>query len=317
MKIGKISEAVLKRSVLRLISHKNEQIIVGGAVGQDCAVIDAGDRYILTSTECALTGERYAPYFAVLRGAGNIAACGGTPVSASAAFILSAEFDEKRLKELTVMVNDACRECGIGLSGGHTELTDNARADLMTVTVTGSCPKDRLLSLKRAAAGMAVIATKWIAMEETVYLQTEHREKLLERLSESYVAQASEIFGQACILKEARIAAQNGAVAMHDVAGKGIFAALWELSAGSGCGLNIDLRAIPVRQETIEFCELFGINPYEAASAGCMLIVTENPGHMLNALTKEKIPAVLIGYLTEDNDKKLVNNDEIRYLDRP
>ena len=317
MKNSKISESVLNRSVLKLITNKNRSVVTGGAAGQDCSVIDAGDSYILTSTECALTGERLAPYFAVMRAANNIAACGGTPVAASAAFILKEDFDEKRLKDLTRLVNDACGVCKIQLSGGHTELCGGAERDMVTVTVTGTCPKNGLLSLKNASAGMAVIETGWIAMEETAYLYDEHRDKLLERLPVAYVDKVSAAAGQACLLDTARLASDNGAVAMHDVAQKGIFAALWELSVRSGCGLDIDLRAIPVRQETIEFCEIMGLNPYEEASAGSMLVVTDNPGRLLEAFGEQDISAVVIGYLTADNDKKLVNGDEVRYLDKP
>ena len=137
MKNKKISESVLNRSVLKLITQKNRQVVIGGAVGHDCSVIDVGDKYILTSTECALTGERLAPYFAVIRAVNNIAACGGTPVAASAAFILPEEYDEKALKELTRMVDKACGECGIQLAGGHTEVSGDASSDMVTITVTG------------------------------------------------------------------------------------------------------------------------------------------------------------------------------------
>lgn len=151
MKNKKISESVLNRSVFKLITQKNRQVVIGGAVGHDCSVIDAGDKYILTSTECALTGERLAPYFAVIRAVNNIAACGGTPVAASAAFILPEEYDEKALKELTRIVDKACGECGIQLAGGHTEAGENALSDMVTITVTGMCMKNELMSLRNAS----------------------------------------------------------------------------------------------------------------------------------------------------------------------
>lgn len=317
MKNKKISESVLNRSVFKLITQKNRQVVIGGAVGHDCSVIDVGDKYILTSTECALTGERLAPYFAVIRAVNNIAACGGTPVAASAAFILPEEYDEKALKELTRMVDKACGECGIQLAGGHTEACENVSSQMVAVTVTGMCMKDELMSLKNASAGMAVIAANWIAIEESAYLVDEHRDELLKRLPVSYVSNMDDIAHHACAIPVARLAAANGAEAMHDVAQKGIFAALWELSVGSRCGLNIDLRAIPVRQETIEFCEIMGINPYEASSAGGMLVVAPHPERLLEAFGRENITAAVIGYLTADNDKKIINGDEVRYLDKP
>ena len=305
MKNKKISETILKRSVLKLITCKNQNVIKGGALGQDCSAIDAGDKYILTSTECALTRERLAPYFAVIRAVNNIAVCGGNAIAASAAFILRDDFDEKSLKEITRMVNEACGECGIQLSGGHTEQTENALHDMVTITVTGLCRKDKLLSIKEASAGMAVVAVNRIAIEQTAYMVDEHRAELLERLPVSYVEQADCLYKQACIVKEAQIAADSGAAAMHDMAQKGIFAALWELAAGSGCGLDIDMRAIPIKQETMEFCEIMGLNPYEEASAGGLLVVTANPGKLLEAYSTEHIPAVVIGILLQIMIKSL------------
>lgn len=164
---------------------------------------------------------------------------------------------------------------------------------------------------------MAVIAAGWIAIEESAYLVDEHRDELLKRLPLPYVSKMDNIAGHACTIPASRIAIENGAAAMHDVAQKGIFAALWELSVGSRCGLNIDLRAIPVRQETIEFCEIMGINPYEAASAGCMLVITPQSEKILEAFSAADIPAAVIGSLTADNDKKIINGDEVRYLDKP
>ena len=34
----------------------------------------------------------------------------------------------------------------------------------------------------------------------------------------------------------------------------------------SGVGLEIDLKKIPIRQETIEICEFFDLNPYKLLS---------------------------------------------------
>ena len=42
----------------------------------------------------------------------------------------------------------------------------------------------------------------------------------------------------------------------------GILAALYLLAKERKCGLRIALRSIPVRQDTIELCELYGLNPY-------------------------------------------------------
>lgn len=44
MKAGKIAESVLKRSVLRQLHTESEEVLLGAAVGEDCAAIDLRDQ---------------------------------------------------------------------------------------------------------------------------------------------------------------------------------------------------------------------------------------------------------------------------------
>ena len=88
------------------------------------------------------------------------------------------------------------------------------------------------------------------------------------------------------------------------------------LEAG-GCGLQVDVKAIPIRQETVEICEFFDVNPYQIMSSGSMLIAAKDGLKVMRALQDAGIPAALIGSMTEGNDRILRNGEEIRYLDRP
>lgn len=317
MRSGKVSDAVLKRSVLKLIDGKNDKVIAGAGIGQDCSVIEIGEEYILTSTQCALTGRRLEPYFAVIKAANNIAVCGGTPVSASAAFILSCDFNEQDLKKLTRSVLAGCKECKIQLSGGHTELTENASGNMAAVTVTGWCKKGGCRPLGGVKAGMELVICGSIGMEGTAYLYDEQRERLISRLPESYVDGAKEFYRECNVAEMARRAGQSGAAAMHDVSGGGIFAALWHFAEAAKVGLEVELKAIPVRQETVEFCEIFDINPYQMPSAGCILMAAEHGTVLAEALKDAGFAAAVIGHTTEGNDKIILNGDEVRYLDKP
>ena len=48
----------------------------------------------------------------------------------------------------------------------------------------------------------------------------------------------------------------------------GVLAALWNLSGVFNAGIEFDLRRIPIRQATVEICELYGLNPYRLRSGG-------------------------------------------------
>lgn len=64
MKAGKISEPILKRSVLKKISYKSKSVLSRAAVGHDSAVIAVDDKLMVTATEtvvakgiCTTTGH--------------------------------------------------------------------------------------------------------------------------------------------------------------------------------------------------------------------------------------------------------------------
>ena len=116
-------------------------------------------------------------------------------------------------------------------------------------------------------------------------------------------------------MPEAKIALQHGVHAMHDVTEGGIFGALWEMGAASGVGIVADLDKIPIRQETIELCEVFDINPYLLISSGCMLIGCENGNLLVERLQEAGIPAAVIGRATEGNDRVIRSGEETRFLE--
>ena len=93
--------------------------------------------------------------------------------------------------------------------------------------------------------------------------------------------------------------------------------AIWELAEGAGTGLTVDLKKLPLRQETVEVCECCNINPYELKSGGCVVMTSEDGCGLVAALEAGGIPAVVVGRLTDSNDRIILNEDEVRYMDRP
>ena len=120
------------------------------------------------------------------------------------------------------------------------------------------------------------------------------------------------------IAKEAQIfIKQNIDGAMHDASEGGIFAALWDMAEYSGTGLDIDLRHISVKQEIIEICELFNINPYILDSMGCLLMTCENGCDIVNIMKQNGIETAVIGKITDGNNRIIHNTEEDRYLGLP
>ena len=86
----------------------------------------------------------------------------------------------------------------------------------------------------------------------------------------------------------------------------GIYAALWELAEREGCGLRLDLRAIPILQETVEICNTLDLDPYRIESGGCLLVFANG--------RQACEQGTWIGYTTKDK-KRILTYDEVeRYL---
>ena len=145
----------------------------------------------------------------------------------------------------------------------------------------------------------------------------EKEEELKQHFTGSFVDQAKAFDQYLSVVPEAMVAVAHGVTAMHDVTEGGIYGALWELAEASGVGLEIDLKAIPIRQETVEVCEQFHLNPYQLISSGSMLMAAPDGLGLVQALKKAGIPASIVGRCVEGKAKKIVNGEDTAYLERP
>ena len=59
MKTGKVPESVLKRSIIKQIRTKRPEIIMGAAVGEDCAAIQLKDGEVYVTSTDPITGTSH------------------------------------------------------------------------------------------------------------------------------------------------------------------------------------------------------------------------------------------------------------------
>lgn len=170
---------------------------------------------------------------------------------------------------------------------------------------------------KKEKTGPEIVAAGWIGMEGTLILTADCRERMRKRFPASLLARTDLPPEELSVLKAAEIAAAEGAGYMVNLSDGGFMAGLWELSKKAERGLDIDLKKVPLLQETIEITEFAGVNPYLMKSEGCLLITARDGDRMAERLMEEGIFASKIGFLNDTKDKIIRNGDEIRHLDRP
>ena len=79
----------------------------------------------------------------------------------------------------------------------------------------------------------------------------------------------------------------------------------------------MDFRKVPVRQETIEVCEVFDIDPYKFQSEGALLIGIRGGEALVQKLRNQGFMAQIIGQTNTGKDRLLYSAGNARYLDRP
>ena len=304
MKRGKVSDTILDRSVFKLLGRRGNTS--KPAYGQDAAHIHSQGWDTLAA---AATGS-----LAVYRAVNNISAAGGAADCIMNTIIIDEKSREIRLKEIIKELDRQCQVVGVGIAGGHTTVCPNVNSPVVSVTAIGH----KLRTHQKAVAGQDIVMTKHIGMSGIRTVISHKRDEILNVLPEHVINKGFAADEELIIAKEAQIfIKQNIDGAMHDASEGGIFAALWDMAEYSGTGLDIDLRHISVKQEIIEICELFNINPYILDSMGCLLMTCENGCDIVNIMKQNGIEAAVIGKITDGNNRIIHNTEEDRYLGLP
>lgn len=320
MKIGKVAESVLNRSVLKQIKlNQGMKMIDGASVGADCAIFEPfSSEKMCSSMQESLIRDKDDLYRLFYRVANNLACVGATKnVGVMVSLLLPEEMEEQDLQTYTKEMASICKSLNMNIMGGQTNVSPDTKQ--MHVAVTGIAPvSDSSLSPHgKVSPGQDIVVSKWIALEGTAMVAKVGRDRLKERYPLYLIDEGEAMKQQMSIVPEAAVAITSKVSGMHDVSEGGIYRALWEVAQRAGVGLNVDLKKIPIRQETVEICEFFQLNPYELLSGGSLIMIAEDGEALVEALAQAQIPATVIGKITEGHDRIVINEDETRFLDRP
>ncbi len=318
MKIGKVPENVLKRSVMKQLHYKRDEVILGPGIGEDCAALALAEDEILVMSTDPITGTaKDIGKLAIQITANDLASAGAEPIGVMLTILLPDGTREIALKRIMEQMECACREAKMQILGGHTEVTAVVNQPVVNVAGVAKAKKGSLISTAGARAGMDIVVSKWVGIEGTMIFAKEKEAELKEHFPADFVDTAIGFDRYLSVVPEAAVATQSSVAAMHDVTEGGLFGALWEMAEASGVGLEIDLKKIPIRQETVEICEYFDVNPYGLISSGMMLMAAADGNALVLALQEAGIPATVIGKATEGNDRVIIRDEERRFLEPP
>lgn len=304
MQSGKLPLEQLTR-ILNNISNSDPRVSLGPTPGEDAALIDMGEKYLVATTDPITFATNRIGWYAVQVNANDIAVMGGTPRWMMATVLLPEKTSEAEVDSIFAQMNDACRAIGVTLIGGHTEVTYNLPRPIITGVMLGEVDKGKEIRSSGAREGDSIIMTKTIAIEGCAILAAEAEDQLLKAgISDHYVQAGKRLLGNMgiSIIKDAAITLKSGKItAMHDPTEGGIAGGLRELAEASNLGMHIDQNRIKVNSLTRRYCEALMLNPLGLLASGTLLVCVDpkDEASVIEGLHIEGISSQVIGELRE------------------
>lgn len=263
-------------------SIKTTQPTTQLGVGDDAAAIDAGEKYMLLSTDLLLEGIQFDLTYTPLRHLGykavvvnimDIYAMNGTPTQLTVSLGISKKFSVEMLDELYDGIRLACDTYKVDLVGGDT--SSSLTGLTISISVVGFADKDKITYRSGAKAndlicvsgnlGAAFMGLQILEREKQVFAGNSNVKPQLEGFD--YILQRQlrpearvDIIEQ---LKELGIKPTS----MIDLS-DGLASDLMQLAKSSKAGVRIYLDKIPIASETFRAGEELNFDPAIAALNG-------------------------------------------------
>lgn len=318
MKIGNVSQTVLRRSILKQLHTKREEAVLAPSVEEMCSAVEVGEGRQAVFTNVSLFGdEKDLAVFAMAHVLNDLETRGAEPIGVNISILLPPHAYESRLKTMTEYAEKLAAERQIQILNAKAEVSPVISKSIVTVVGVGTVKAGELIQSSGGRPGQDVVLTNWIGVEGTLRTLREKEDVLYKRFVPAFIKQIQDMEKYLIASEALRLAKEYGISVMHQITEGGILAALWNLAEASGTGIEVQLKKISIKQETIEVCEYFHLNPYQMTSAGSVLLVTDDGEGLVSLFERNGVKASVIGKLTDGNDKVIRNEEEMRYLDRP
>src|SRR5687767_15817446 len=158
--VGKLPASTLQ-AILERHAVKDPRVVVGPRVGEDAAVIDIGDRYLVATADPVTFATDDIARYALVVNANDVAVRGARPRWFLATLLLPAgAATDETVAALFASLQEACEEMEVTLVGGHTEVTHGLDRPIVAGTMLGEVAKDKLVTTGGARVGDAIVMTK-------------------------------------------------------------------------------------------------------------------------------------------------------------
>lgn len=319
--LGKLNFSLLEKLLEKYQNKADARVIIGPKLGEDAAVIDYPDRYLVAKTDPITFATEEIGWYAVQVNTNDIVTRGATPKWFQATILLpEKKTTQKLVQKIFAQIYDACNQLNITVIGGHTEISYNIDRPIVVGCMLGEAAKNKLVSTSGARPGDVIILTKGIVIEGTAIIAREKQEELKARgYSKKFIRRCQNFIYKPglSVLKEALLANQFVVHAMHDPTEGGVSAGLYEIARASQVGIVVEREKIPILEEAQKLCNEYQLNPLNVITSGTLLIVTpkSESNKIIKILDKDGINSYLIGEIKDkDFGIKIKTNNFLENL---
>ncbi|HUA61385.1 MAG TPA: hydrogenase expression/formation protein HypE [Verrucomicrobiae bacterium] len=226
----------------------------------------------------------------------DLAMGGAQPLFLSAAFLIEEGFSMEMLRAVVASLQRAAASAGVQVVTGDTKVVEKGSGDGLFINTSGIgvVPENIRMSADQARPGDCVLLSGFIGDHGIAILaKREGLEFESELISDSAALHT---------LVADMLAAGGQIRCLRDPTRGGVSSTLNEIASRSRVGIEIDERAIPIREEVRGACEMLGLDPLYVANEGKLVAVVapETADCVLQAMRRHPLGAEarMIGRLT-------------------
>ena len=306
MGAGKLNYKLLEELLREYKGVEDERVVVGPGIGEDAAVIDFGNKYLVTKTDPIVCVQEQIGYYAPIINANDIATTGAVPKWFMATVLLPRDAREQLAREIFRQMDACCKTLGLALVSGHTEISFDLNRPIVVGSMFGEVEKEKLVR-KSARVGDSIVLVKGIAIEGTSIIAREKAKEVLARYGKEFLENCKNFIYEPgiSVVREALIA-RDFATSMHDPTEGGVFTGLYEVAKASDRGILVYKDKIHVYPETEKLCKDYNLSPYSIFASGALIVTIPREGtaELIRRYNSEWIKAIEIGEI-RDKEKGL------------
>ena len=312
MGLGKLKHEYLSK-ILKIhiedLEINDERIVLGSKIGEDAAVIDMKDQYLVAKTDPITFATDEIGYYCVHVNVNDIVCTGATPKWFLSTILLPAKkTDEDLIEKIFKDLHDTCKSLNITMIGGHTEVTSNLDRPIIVGSLLGEVEKQKLVKTSGARVNDALILTKGLFIEGTSIIAREKEELLLSKgFDQKFINRCKQFLHDPgiSVYEEALIANNNFKInSMHDITEGGLATGIAEIAIASDLGALIYEERIKILPEPTKLSEIFKLNPFGTISSGSLLIsINEKDSiKLVEVLRSNGVDSEIIGKMVEKKE---------------